>query len=220
MVVEPMNITIFCSAETHPVNGMLQQWIEKNKALHRIKLARSKRELETGELLFLISCSEIVTKQERRRFNKTLVIHASDLPKGRGWSPHIWELAGGGDEITVSLLEAQDKVDSGDIWKKLHVNIPRHALYDEINELLFSAESELMDFAVENFHRVVTEPQDDSIEPTYYPRREAADSELNIEESIGRQFDLMRVCDPQRFPAYFRMHGHTYKLTLEKVDND
>ncbi|MGE8297700.1 MAG: formyltransferase family protein [Pseudomonas sp.] len=215
-----MNITILCSAESHPVNGMLQQWVEKYNALHQVKFARSKRELEAGDILFLISCSEIITEQERRRFKKTLVVHASDLPSGRGWSPHIWELVGGAAGITVSLLEAQDKVDSGDIWKKLYVSIPRHALYDEINELLFSAESELMDFAVENFHSIVPEAQDCSIEPTYYPRRGPKDSELNPQASIASQFDLLRVCDPERFPAFFKLHGHTYKLTLEKVENE
>ena len=43
------------------------------------------------------------------------MIHASDLPKGRGWSPHIWGLINEAQQITISLLEAVDKVDSGDI---------------------------------------------------------------------------------------------------------
>lgn len=220
MVVERMNITILCSAESHPVNGMLRRWMKKYESFHQVRMARSKRELESGDLLLLISCSEIITGQERKRFKKTLVIHGSDLPRGRGWSPQIWELVGGAAGITVSLLEAQGKVDSGDIWKKLYVSIPRHALYDEVNALLFSAESKLMDFAVENFHCIVPEPQDCSIEPTYYPLRGSEDSELNPQESIASQFGLLRVCDPIRFPAFFRLHDQTYKLMIEKVDNE
>lgn len=215
-----MNITILCSSQTHPVNGMLLQWVEKNKSSHQVQFARRKQELGEGDLLFLISCSEIITEQERSGFKKALVIHAGDLPRGRGWSPHIWELIGGATGIVISLLEAQDKVDSGDLWKKLYVDIPEHALYDEINELLFCAESELMDYAVENFHCITPEPQDCNIEPTYYPRRGSVDSELNPQESIASQFDLLRVCDPERFPAFFRLHGYTYKLTLEKVENE
>lgn len=213
-----MDITILCSSDVHPVNGMLQRWIKSHKAFHNVTLARSKRELASGDILFLISCSEIITEQERQRFQKTLVIHASDLPKGRGWSPHIWELVNGAAGLTVSLLEAQDKVDSGDIWKKVYLNIPRHALYEEINELLFSAESELMDFAVENFDCVVPLAQDSTVEPTYYPRRGPADSELDPQLSIADQFNLLRVCDPVRFPAFFKLHGHTYKLTVERLE--
>ena len=67
-----------------------------------------------GDILFLVSCSEIVKKDIRMKFRHTLVLHASSLPKGRGWSPHIWEILNGADQIVISLLEAEDKIDSGD----------------------------------------------------------------------------------------------------------
>ncbi|MCO4202477.1 formyltransferase family protein [Aeromonas taiwanensis] len=215
-----MNITILCSSESHPVNNMLNDWVQINSARHTIQLVRRKSELSEGDLLFLVSCSEIITASERSRFKKTLVIHASDLPQGRGWSPHIWEIIGGATNITVSLLEAEDIVDSGDIWKKYHVHIPNHSLYDEINELLFEAESELMDYAVTNFHVIQPQKQSASIEETYYPRRNAEDSEVDPHLSIASQFGLIRVCDPERFPAFFTLHGHKYKLTLEKVKDE
>ena len=74
--------------------------------------------LAGGEILFLVSCNEIIGKDVRDRYMATLVIHASDLPKGRGWSPHIWQIIEGKKEIMVSLLEAEDAVDSGAIWAK------------------------------------------------------------------------------------------------------
>ena len=66
--------------------------------------------------------------------------HASDLPKGRGWSPHIWQVLEGKQEIRVSLLEAEDAVDSGAIWHQNKLVIPQSALWDEVNEALFDAE--------------------------------------------------------------------------------
>lgn len=215
-----MNITILCSSENHPVNKMLNDWVQINSARHTIQLVRRKSELSEGDLLFLVSCSELITASERSRFKKTLVIHASDLPRGRGWSPHIWEIIGGATNITVSLLEANDRIDSGDIWKKCQIHIPSHSLYDEINEFLFAAESELMDYAVANFHVIQPKKQSASIEETYYPRRNAEDSEVDPHLSIASQFGLIRVCDPERFPAFFTLHGHKYKLTLEKVKDE
>lgn len=215
-----MNITILCSSKTHPVNETLYRWVGKNDGIHDVRLVRSKSELHGGDLLFLISCSEIISAQDREKFKKVLVIHASDLPQGRGWSPHIWDVVSGADGITVSLLEAQDKIDSGDIWKKLWINLPRHALYNEINDLLFTAESQLMDFAVDNFYTITPQPQDPSVEPSYHPQRTPTDSELDPEKSIASQFNLLRVSDPERFPAFFKLHGHTYKLAVEKVDNE
>ena len=84
-----MRITILNTSEIHPINVPLKQWIEKNELGHEIKLQRSKKNLGGGDLLFLISCSEIISKGDRAKFKSTLVIHASDLPSGRGWSPHI-----------------------------------------------------------------------------------------------------------------------------------
>jgi methionyl-tRNA formyltransferase len=131
-----MNISILTTSIEHPVNAYLDKWAEKNKN-HQISIVHSKEELIPGDILFLISCSEIISKLERGKFKKTLVVHASDLPHGRGWSPHVWEIINGATDITLSLLEAEDQVDTGDIWKKISVPIPKTTLFDEINELIF-----------------------------------------------------------------------------------
>ena len=215
-----MRITILCSSHDHPVNAMLYVWIARHQTVHEIALARSKNELTHGDVLFLISCTEIITASDREKFTKTLVIHASDLPKGRGWSPHIWEILNGAEDVTVTLLEAEDRVDSGAIWKKLCVAIPKHALHNEINEILFGVEMDLMDFAIQEFPVARPQGQDPTAEPNYYTRRTLADSEINPLQTLVSQFDLIRVCDPVRFPAHFSLHGHCYKITIEKIKND
>ncbi len=186
--------------------------------VHQVELVRKKSELSGGDILFLISCSEIVSVTDRAAYRTSLVLHASDLPHGRGWSPHIWQLIDGATEITLSLLEAEDRVDSGRIWRKLKFPVPKHALWDEINKCLFEAEVELIDFAVREFKTVSPTTQDPSIQPSYYPRRTPADSQIDPSQSIASQFDRIRVCDPNRFPAFFELHGRKYKLILEKID--
>ena len=213
-----MKITILSSTADHPVNTWLIKWVEKYQNNHQISLVRSKHELNGGDILFLISCSALIAKQDREKFNKTLVIHASDLPKGRGWSPHIWEIIHGANEITLSLLEAVDEVDSGDIWKKIKVNIPKTALYNMINALIFDAELELMDFAVANFNTIKPQKQNDDINPTYWPKRKPKDSEIDVSKSIAEQIDLIRVCDPNRFPAFFYRDGKKFILKIEVAD--
>jgi methionyl-tRNA formyltransferase len=214
-----MQISLLCSDEQHPVNDHLKKWISVQQGIHQVELVRRKTELSGGDILFLISCSEIVGQTDRSAYRTTLVLHASDLPRGRGWSPHIWQLIEGADEIILSLLEAEDKVDSGRIWKKLKFSVPKHALWDEINMCLFEAEIELIDFAVSEFERVLPTKQDPTIEPSYYPRRTSADSQIDPSQSISSQFDRIRVCDPNRFPAFFELHSKRYKLILEKIDD-
>ena len=170
-------------------------------------------------MLFLVSCSELVTERERQGYQHTLVLHASDLPKGRGWSPYIWELIKGAETITVSLLEAAEQVDSGRIWAKESFSVGKDWLWDEIHDALFAAELKLMSFAVANKEHIKPEAQDESEGVSYYPKRSPKDSELDVDKPLKEQFDLLRVCDPVRYPATIRIHGQTYKITVEKTDD-
>jgi methionyl-tRNA formyltransferase len=211
-----MNISILTSFAGHPVNVYLAKWAKKNKN-HQVSIVHSKKELISGDILFLISCSEIISKLERDRFKKTLVIHASDLPSGRGWSPHVWEIINGATDITLSLLEAENKVDTGDIWKKDSIAIPKTALFDEINELIFNSELKMLDFAIKNYNTIESKRQPD-IDMECWPKRFPKDSEIDINQTFFKQFNLMRVCDPQRFPAYFYIDGVRFKITIEKYN--
>ena len=209
-----MNITILTTSIEHPVNTYLDKWVARNRN-HNIDIVRSKKELVSGDILFLISCSEIISKLQREKFKKTLVVHASNLPYGRGWSPHVWEIINGAKDITLSLLEAEDKADTGDIWKKINAPIPKTAIFDEINELIFNAELELMDFAIENFDTISPEKQP-NIDTTHWPKRAPKDSLIDINQTISDQFNLIRVCDSKRFPAYFYKDGVRFNIIIEK----
>lgn len=211
-----LSVSILCSSAEHPVNKMLSEWIQQNNKVHLIKLCRSSSELDGGDLLFLISCSEIVNEDLRKGFQKTLVLHASDLPRGRGWSPHVWEISQGAEFIVLTLLEAQEPVDTGAVWHKIHLPVSRNALYDEINDILFAAEKDMLDFAISNFDTVRPIAQTSDGE-SYYSRRTPEHSRLDPSKTIQEQFDLIRVCDPNRFPAFFDLRGARYKITLEKI---
>ena len=212
-----MKIEILNTDPSHPVNPYLKRLQSSYGINHSISIIRSPHQASNGDLLFLVSCSEIVDRSVIKNFKHAMVLHASDLPKGRGWSPHIWELLDGADKITISLLDAAATVDCGDIYKKMTVNIPKSALWDEINDLLFTAEIQLIEFAIENFNKLQKYPQDSKIEVTHYPKRTPKDSEIDPNKSISDQFDLIRVCDPDRFPAVFNYRGESYKVILEKL---
>lgn len=214
-----MKISVLCSDAAHPVYEILVTWCVKHSTLHQVELVNSSADLSGGDLLFLISCTEIVGSQLRGRYRKCLVIHASDLPEGRGWSPLVWQIIEGRSEIAVTLLEAAEKVDSGAIWKKVSLKFEGHELADEIYNALFSAEIELMDFAVRNFDSVVPEPQA-AYPPSNYRRRTPEDSRIDPHKSLAEQFDLLRVADSKRYPAFFDYRGYRYEISLKKSQLD
>jgi len=215
-----MKVTVLCSDKNHPVMPCLESWAAAQRGRHDVEIVRSQVDLSSGDFLFLVSCSELIAQSRLEYYRHALVLHASDLPAGRGWSPHIWEIIGGAEEITLSLLEAAAGVDSGRIWFKQKIPIPKNALWNEVNELLFRAELELMSRALLEYEGVRPYQQSDNVESTYYRKRTADDSRIDIHRSIAEQFDLIRMCDPERYPATFEIHGTRYRLTLEKTFDD
>ncbi len=203
-----MKVTIFCNDPKHPVWPKLAEYCAENGYF----LTNLASRLIGGGYLFLISCTQFVGRDVRDRYEKVFVLHESDLPKGRGWSPVAWQILEGRDLITVSLIEAIDEIDAGDIWAQERCWIPGHALADEIMACVFSAKKKLIERAIDG--DIKRAPQ--AGESTYYKRRTREDCELAINRTIADQFDLLRSCEP-RFPAYFEIRGHKYELTVRKA---
>jgi len=208
-------VTILCSDPEHPVNAMLGEWAERVSDRAETRLVREVEDVGEGEFLFLIACQQIVKKPVRDRFTFTLVVHASELPKGRGWSPHVWQILEGRTEIQVSLLNAEDAVDTGAIWHVIPVQFDGTEVHDEIHRRISEATVELMSWALDNCP--TTTPTVQQGEPSYYPRRTPADSQVQPDQTIAEIFDLLRVADPARYPAFFDYRGHRYTLTLRRL---
>lgn len=212
-----MKISILCSDPNHPISPWLERWALNHGDTHEVSLNRKKDELTSGDILFLISCHEVISSQVRAQYAATLVIHASDLPIGQGWSPHIWQIIEGKNRIPVTLLEAEDAVDSGAIWAQRHIQLDGHEMFEEINAKLFDAEVELMDVAVAGFNEIKPRLQD-TREPTIYRKRTTEDSRIDPHKSIADQFELLRVADPMRFPAFLEFRGHRYLISIVKAN--
>ena len=65
-------------------------------------------------------------------------------------------------------------------------------------------------------HREVVEAaQPQCGEASFYQRRRPADSELDPNRSLVAQFNMLRVVDNQRYPAFFYAHGRRYILNFQ-----
>jgi len=206
-----MKASVLISSSEHPIFNSLVQWaIEKNGD---VDIFHEEKLLKGGDILFLVSFGKIVSRDVRKLFNHTLCIHASDLPYGKGWSPYIWQIVHGKDEIPVSIFEVNDKVDAGAILAKKSFFLEGHELYDEINEKLFKVSFDLMDLAMRGgpFKFI---PQDG--ESSYLRKRSPEDSRIDPDKSISDQFNLIRTADPDRYPNFFDYKNHRYILNVQK----
>lgn len=187
---------------------------------HRVFTTHRIEEIDEGDLLFILSFSEILPEEVLHRHKHNLVVHESDLPKGKGWSPLSWQVLEGRNNITISLFEATCQVDSGAIYLQDVIELDGSELIDEIREL--QAEKTLnlcMNFIVEYPQSVLWGRIPDG-EATYYRKRTPKDSLLDINKSIAEQLNLLRIVDNERYPAHFFYRGVKYIIKIYKEETN
>lgn len=180
---------------------------------HRSVLLHDHKEVKQGDILCLLSCEKIFKNLSLNRHN--LVVHESALPKGKGWSPLTWQILEGRNKIPITLFEAMEKVDAGPIYFQDFISFEGHELLVELKEAQGRKTIELILKFVEKYPNVTSIPQQGV--STFYARRKPEDSELDVHKNIEEQFNLLRVCDNDRYPAYFNFRGEKYVIKISKA---
>ena len=173
--------------------------------------------IRNGEAAFFLGCTKICPKELLVRNMYNLVVHESELPKGRGFAPISWNVLGGSNEIVFSLIEADEKVDTGKIYSQSKIRMQGTELCAEIRELQgFNTIELCLDFILNG---CIDDAREQTGEATYFRRRTPADSKLDVHKTIAEQFDLLRIVDNQRYPAYFNYLGRIYRLKIDYMDD-
>lgn len=183
---------------------------------YNVELVTHHEEISAKGIAFFLSYEKIVPQSILDLNYKNIVVHASSLPKGKGFSPLTWQILEGKNQIPICLLEASDKVDSGSVIYRDYINFKGHELIDEMRKILGDKVIELCERYLNENHEPKGEIQ--TGESTFYGRRKPEDSELDPQKSIAEQFNLLRVVDNKKYPAYFQLLGNTYKIEVSKIE--
>ena len=167
-----------------------------------------------GDVLCLLSCEAIFRHLHKNRHN--LVIHESHLPKGRGWSPLTWQVLQGKNRIPITLFEATEKVDAGEIYLRDVIELSGYELLEEIKHQQGVKTKALIHKFIQNYGQLESTPQQGKA--TYYRKRKPSDSELDPEKPLKEQFNKLRVVDNERYPAFFKLNGHKYVLKIYREE--
>lgn len=170
-------------------------------------------------IVFILSYFELLDEQFMKRHRHNLVVHESDLPKGKGWSPLFWQILEGKNKIPIVLFEASDKVDSGKILIKDYIILDGTELHDEVREKQANKTVDLCCSFLKKERSLIAVKQKGKSD--FYKKRTSKDSELNINKTLKAQFNLLRICNNGDFPAFFKYKGETYilKIFREKERN-
>lgn len=209
-----LNIALVSDADSWSSEWLPALKAQLESAGHTVQWLHDPAKIPSGDLTFMLSLGRIVTPEVLRRNAHNLVVHASALPQGRGWSPLTWQVLEGKSVIPFSLLEAGEKVDSGVVYLQNPVALQGHELVAELRTVQAAATARLcLDF-VARYPFIIAEGRTQSGEPSYYPRRRPTDSRLDPDKSLREQFNLLRVADPDRYPAYFEIEGRRYNVRV------
>ena len=184
---------------------------------HEVTHIYSSSEIKKGDLMLILSCERILRKSHLNYHTSNIVVHPSKLPSGKGWSPVAWQVLEGCDKIPISLFEANEKVDAGDIYILDYIHLKGHELNFEIKHQQGLKTIEMILRYVENFDFNKGVPQ--TGKETFYKKRTTKDSQIDINKTIEEQFNLLRVVDNERYPAFFVRNGQKYKLKIIKTND-
>ena len=171
--------------------------------------------LVKGDICFYLSYGKIVEKRILKKFKNNLVVHASDLPNGKGWSPLTWQILEGKNNIPATLIEADEKVDSGVIYKQKRYKLNGYELLPKLHRIQSKITNELCIWFVNNYPQCLLKARKQLGKSTIYNRRYPHDSKLDVNLSIKDQFNLLRVVDNKNYPAYFELGGNTYNIKIK-----
>ncbi len=169
-----------------------------------------------GDILFILGYMKVVPNEVLAKFTHSLVVHESDLPKGKGAAPMTWQILNGSNEIVFSLINACEVLDSGDVFIKRTVMLNGTELCDEWRGIQALNTVEICNEFLDGYNGIVSIVQKGK--ESFYPVRKKENSEIDINKTISEQFNLLRVVDNKRYPAFFIKEGIKYVVSINKFE--
>lgn len=209
-----MNISIL----TDNPNSWIIPYVEELKKnlskKHQLSHVFNAVDLVGGDINLILSCEKILPTKYLKLYRSSIVVHPSKVPHGKGWSPLAWQVLEGCNKIPVSLFEAVESVDAGDVYLVDYIDLNGHELNEEIKHKQGLITIKMVEEYINNFENLKGKPQ--SGEESFYQKRTKKYNELDINKTIADQFNLLRIVDNERYPAFFVKDGIEYTVKIYK----
>lgn len=211
-----MKINIVIDNKNSWFHCKVARLIKKIKeAGHKCNLYSGQEKIQgDSDITFFLSCEKYITTETRQKSTYNIVIHASNLPHGKGMSPTTWQILEGKNKIPVTLFEVADKFDAGNYYLKDSFMLDGTELINEWQEKLYQCIERMATKFIKDAKKL--KPIKQKGESTVYKRRKPEDSELDIDKPLKSQFNLLRIVDNDRYPAFFNHKDNIYVVKIYK----
>ncbi len=197
-------------------------WIKKyfkkkefvnNKSIN-LNFSESYKYIKNQDIVIPISYTKILPASFFN-LNKLVVgVHPSNLPRDKGFAPVQNQILKNKNKIYLTFFQLTSKTDSGPIYFKNFFKLVGNELSNEIREKQALLVKKMIIKFLNKFPNIKKKSQKGK--SNFNKRRFPKDSKLNINKSIKKQFNLLRVSDNEKFPAHFIYKKQKYILKIYK----
>ena len=110
-----------------------------------------------------------------------------------------------------------ERVDSGSIIEKKSIKFKGYELNGEIRHIQENEKIKIIKKFLNKYPKFKRKKQ--SGKSTFFRKRKPEDSELNINKSLKKNFNLLRIVDNEKYPAFFYYKKKKYIIKIIKSNN-
>jgi methionyl-tRNA formyltransferase len=208
-------ITFYCDIKDSFMHEHIQSFTKNfSKKKYLIKYFKTTRKIHKSEISFFLSCKKILSHNDLSKSKLNIVAHPGKLPNDRGSGVVSWNIIKGKKNIYVTLFEPNNIIDNGKIIFQKYFSLKGHELNNEIRQKQGQLTFDLVKRVIINYPRLKKKSQKKG--GKILRKRTAADSKLDVNKTINNQFNLLRACDNERYPAFFIKNKVKYFLKIYK----
>ncbi len=199
-------------------NNWFHSYIEKNtfKSIKRFsfKIEENYKKIKKQDIVFILGYGRLLPESFLDKNKLNLVVHESKLPKDKGGAPIHYQVLKNKKKIYISLIKASMKIDSGDIFLIDSFNLKGIELMNELRSKQAQGRIKIIKRFLKKYPNIKSFKQKGK--GNFNRMRNASDSEININKSIKSQFNLLRICDNEKYPAFFKYKNCKFILKIFK----
>ena len=181
------------------------------------KISKNFKNVKNQDVVFPLSYTRILTEKFLNNNKLVLIAHCSQLPKDKGFAPVQYQILRNKRKIYISLIKAVKKVDAGPIAIQDKFYLDGTELSEEIRtkqglSFLKIIKKFLIKFPKINFKQQIGKSN-------FNKRRYPRNSKLNINKTIKKQFNHLRINDNENCPSFFEYKSIKYLIKIYKEKN-
>tara|TARA_B100000161_G_C33543535_1_gene411874 strand:+ start:1207 stop:1851 length:645 start_codon:yes stop_codon:yes gene_type:complete len=198
-------------------NWFYERFKKEKLILHKkynFRFSHDYKKIEKQEIVIILSYTKILPKNFLQKNKLNVVIHSSKLPYNKGFAPLSYQVLKNKTLIFNTLFKVSEKVDSGPIIKTNKFKINITDLYSDLRLKQYKSIVRLIFDFLKTYPKIKLKEQKGK--GSHNKRRNSADSLININKSIKSQFNLLRICDNENFPAFFIYKNKKFIIKIYK----